>query len=134
MARLIIIDNPDITLWYYEETNILHHQSHKIITGDSFRLVLTEGLNVAKKYGVQKWLSDDRRNSVQSREDIDWANTVWTPQMIKAGWKYWAIILPEIMIGQLNMNHYIKSFKEYNFVVNTFTDPEEALKWLEEIG
>jgi hypothetical protein len=133
MAKLTIIDNPDITLWYYEETKIIHHQIHKPSRGESFRQVLAEGLNLVRKTGAKKWLSDDRNNIVQTPEDVDWATTVWTPEMIKAGWKYWALILPEIMLGELNMKHFIKDFEQLDFVVKVFTNPGEAIKWLEEV-
>jgi hypothetical protein len=29
---------------------------------------------------------------------------VWQPKILKAGWKYWAIVLPEQALGQMRMS------------------------------
>jgi hypothetical protein len=33
----------------------------------------------------------------------EWADTVWLPRVLRAGFKFWAIVLPKAAIGKLNM-------------------------------
>ena len=133
MAKLTIIDNQDVTLYYHEETQIVHHELHKFIKGDTFREALLRGLDLIKNNGAKKWLSDDRQNGALTPADTDWAITVWSPQVIQAGWKYWAIVLPEVVVGQLNMKRFAKDYAQKGVTVELFTDPDAALKWLEEV-
>jgi hypothetical protein len=93
---------------------------------------LIVGAETLEKNKVQKWLSDDRKNSVMGKEDMDWGATVWRPRVIKGGWKYWALVLPEKAIGQLNMKQIIKQYADTGVTVQVFENPDEALKWLED--
>ena len=52
-----------------------------------------------KQYGVCKWLSDDRKNGPLSQDVIDWGLSDWDPRTVKAGWKYWANIVPEEVVA-----------------------------------
>ncbi len=133
MAKLTIIDNQDVTLYYHEETQIVHHEPHPFIKGDTFREALLCGLDLIKNNGAKKWLSDDRQNGALTPADTDWAITVWSPQVIQAGWKYWAIVLPEMVVGQLNMKRFAKDYAQKGVTVELFTYPDAALKWLEEV-
>jgi hypothetical protein len=78
-----------------------------------------------------KWLSDDRKNSVYVEEDRNWSASHFRPRIIKAGMKYWAILLPEKAIGQLNMRDVIAEYAEKGVTLQIFDDPIEAMKWLE---
>jgi hypothetical protein len=131
MPKATLIDNEYVTLWYHPETKIVHHQFHKYIYGQEFRNVLETGLKVFKEKGAQKWLSDDRNNSALPAEDGAWGQQDWTPRMLEAGWKYWAIVLPQKVIGQMNMQRFIEDNAGLGLTMQAFTDPDEALKWLE---
>jgi hypothetical protein len=126
-----IIDNEFATLWFHPETKIVHHQFHKPIGGQSFRDVLDKGLEAFQEANAQKWLSDDRGNSALSPEDSDWGINNWAPRVIAAGWKYWAIVMPEKVIGQMNMQRFMKIYSEQGVSVRVFSDPDEAMQWLE---
>jgi hypothetical protein len=132
MEKQAIVDNENMTLWYYPETNIIYHQFHKFTQGKMLRDGLIVGAETLEKNKVQKWLSDDRKNSVMGKEDMDWGATVWRPRVIKGGWKYWALVLPEKAIGQLNMKQIIKQYADTGVTVQVFENPDEALKWLED--
>jgi hypothetical protein len=80
---------------------------------------------------AQKWLSDDRKNSVITEEDKKWTATEWRPKVIQAGWKYWAIVLPEKIVGQMSMKRIIEEYAKTGVTVSIFDDPEKALLWLE---
>ena len=131
MSKTILIDTDYVTLWYHPEKKIVHHQFHRYIYGQEFRNVLETGLKVFKEKGAQKWLSDDRNNSALPAEDGEWGQQDWTPRMLEAGWKYWAIVLPQKVIGQMNMQRFIEDNAGLGLTMQAFTDPDDALKWLE---
>jgi hypothetical protein len=130
MPPVTILDTPQITVWYYPESKIIHHQMHQYTHGKDFRDALTAGVEAMRKHGAKKWLSDDRKNPVFSAEDQQWAQEVWAPQVIKAGWKYWAIVLPERALAKFRMEERAERYSKVGVTVKTFTDPDEALRWL----
>lgn len=133
MTTITVIDGDRASLWYHPESGIVHHQFHRYVYGDHFRSVLNEGLALFKKHGATKWLSDDRGNSALSPEDAEWADTDWLPRVIDAGWKYWAIVLPESVVGKMNMRRFIEHEESLGVEVQIFTDPVLALAWLESV-
>lgn len=130
IARETIIDNEAATLYHYPENKIVHHVFHKFIYGEDFRQVLTAGVELFRKHGAYKWLSDDRLNSAIPTEDVEWSMQQWAPQALAAGWKHWAVVMPDKIAGQLNMNRFFKRYIETGLNIQVFTTPEEALEWL----
>jgi hypothetical protein len=133
MPTITIIDNENASLWFHHETGIVHHKFKKYMYGDDFKAVLNQGLEQLKNNGATKWLSDDRGNSALRPEDGEWAETDWAPRVLAAGWRYWAIVLPESIIGKMNMKQFIDRYAETPVTVKVFSDPNEALGWLENV-
>jgi hypothetical protein len=109
----------------------VHHQIKKFISGQAFRDLLLSGLDVLEKNRAQKWLSDDRFNAVLRPEDVDWSHQFWFPQTVKAGWKYWAIVQPEKVVGQVTMKGPGQRIRAPGRDVEDVRDPESALRWLD---
>jgi hypothetical protein len=130
MSALTIIDNEYASLWYYPETKIIHHQIKKYVFGKQLQELLSRGTEELRKNRAQKWLSDDRNNNALTPADADWANHVWFPATVKAGWKYWALVQPQKITGQLNMRKQTNFTAAGGIVVQVFDDPDEALRWL----
>ena len=128
---MLLIDNDSASLWYHPEKQIVHHQFHKFIYGREFQDVLLAGMELLQKNKARKWLSDDRAMPVLRPEDMEWAQTMWLPQMVQAGWKYWAIVQPENVIGQMNMERIVKEYLAAGIAAKYFSDPDEAMTWLE---
>ena len=133
MSVQTIIDTDYATLWYYPESKVVRHKWKKFIHGDEFRNVLNRGVEIFKEHGANKWLSDDRLNSALPTVDFEWGVTDWFPRVFAAGWKYWALVMPDKVIGQMNMDRAVKTYIEQGLVVKVFEDPEEALAWLETV-
>lgn len=131
MSQITVLDNEYATLWYYPESRIVRHVFHKFIYGEKFRAVLNKGVEIFQQYGAQKWLSDDRKNSALPTDDTEWAFNDWFPRAFGCGWKYWAIVMPDKVAGQMNMNRFMKTYIEQGLNIQVFDDAEEALKWLE---
>lgn len=131
MAKVTIVDNPNISLWFHSDSKIIHHQLHKYTFGEPLRDALVKGAEHMGKNGGCKWLSDDRAGGPLPPEDLEWNKTVWIPQVMKAGWKFWALVLPEKAVAQMNMKRFQAEFASAGVTVQTFSDPESAMKWLE---
>ncbi len=85
MPAIKILDDANISMWYYPETKILHHQVHQFFCGKPFRDALSKGAEIFEKYGAQKWLSDDRAIPALSKEDLEWGDRDWFPRVAKCG-------------------------------------------------
>lgn len=128
-----VLDNEFVTLVYRPASKIVHHTMKRIPTSEAFRALLVRGAELVEEHGAQKWLSDDRNNTVVREDDADWADTMWAPRVIRAGFTYWAIVLPAAAIGQLNMRRFAGEYRERGVTVSVFEQPEPALIWLESL-
>jgi len=98
-----IIDSKNFSLLYYPDKKIIHHKFHYYVYGETLHKYLNAGIKIMKDHGATKWLSDDRNNPTLSPEDIQYGKEVWGPAAKEAGWKYWAIILPESIVGKSSL-------------------------------
>lgn len=126
-----IIDTEAVLLCYHSQQKIVHHEFRRFVYGDEFREVLDKGVEVFRTRGASKWLSDDRRNGPITPADGEWALNDWSPRVVAAGWKYWAVVLPEKVFGQTNMKRWIETYAKLGVTARTFGDAEEAKHWLE---
>lgn len=131
MAAITIYESPAVTVWYHTDKRIVHHQIRKFVHGKEFQEFLLAGTAALAKNGAVKWLSDDRGNTVLSQEDQQWGQTFWFPQTAKAGWKYWAIVRPQKVLARLTMEKLTKEYAAAGVVARFFSDPDEAMRWLE---
>jgi len=133
MSEIEIIKNEFATLVYHPEAKIIHHTFHQPIGGDEFREVLNLGTDALAKYSASKWLSDDRNNSALSQEDTEWSMNFWFPRAIKAGWKYWALVVPQDLLARMNLKQFVDSYYDKGLRIMVFNNPEEAMQWLIDI-
>jgi hypothetical protein len=133
--RTTLIENDHACMWYYPDEGIIHHKFLQPVSDMSFRSVLMTGLRLMRDHGAQKWLSDDRNNSILSAEDSAWSQDYWLPLAYKAGWKYWALLPPAKARGQVNMQRLVEYIIEkYRVNVELFDDPDQAWQWLAQQG
>ncbi len=133
MSKQVILETDYATVWYHPEGKIVHHQFHKFIHGAEFRGVLEAGLVKFQQNDIHKWLSDDRLNSALPTVDTTWAQEDWFPRVFAAGWRYWAIVMPDKVVGKMNMRYFIQEVSERGLTIDIFDDPEDALKWLQTV-
>lgn len=130
MSRITALENAHISLWFYPDIKIVHHQIHRYTSGALLREANEKGVELLQQHGACKWLSDDRNNGPLPPEDLAWAHDNWTPRAIKAGWKYWALVIPEKAVAKMNMKRFQAEFAQAGVTVQTFNDPESAMAWL----
>ncbi len=126
----ILIDNDYASLWYYPDTKIIHHKFKKFIYGDQLKKVFETGAEYFEKKRCKKWLSDDRNNSALRKADLEWTSQYWKQRILDAGWKYWAIMMPDLQVGKMSLKPIINDFKELGVTVELFDDVELAYNWL----
>ena len=131
MAKETCLDNEFITIWYHADKGMVHHQWHKFLQGPKMREAFLKGTELLSKNKGTKWLSDDRNYPVLTGDDSKWAEVIWFPKTVKAGWKHWAIVMPEKPIGQININQFVKKYAAAGINAQMFDDLDEAMKWLE---
>lgn len=130
MQRVTIHEDPKVTVWCYPAERIIHHQMHEYCYRDPFRRALSSGVGAMREYRCDKWLSDDRVNGALAPDDEEWATKIWFPTAKDAGWRFWAMVQPIQVVGQLNVKRFIKTYGELGIRANLFTEPEPAFDWL----
>ena len=128
-----IIENDTYTLSVLPEKKIVYHVVHGYLSGESLQELFNRGADEFEKNHCTKWLSDDRKSTALRKEDLEWAQQNWEPRVLKAGWKYWALVLPEAVIGKMNMQTLIDRYAGMGLEVKIFSDPDEGMKWLESV-
>jgi hypothetical protein len=126
----VILEDENFRLLYHPRWKIVHHELRTVVQGERFRAILERGLELFIRNGASKWLSDDRGNGPLTPEDSEWAVTSWSPRVIAAGWKCWAVVMPEKSIAQMNMTQWIQMYAKQGVTVSAFTEPARALSWL----
>ena len=126
----VVLDNETSRLCYDPRHKIVQHEFRSFVHGRALRDVLERGLELLKQRGAHKWLSDDRGNGPVTAADSEWALNDWAPRVIAAGWKYWAVVLPEKVLGQMNMRRWIETYSKLGVLAQVFDDPEAGRTWL----
>jgi len=127
---MIAYEDAYATIRYNKTGGYIYHSFHQPIGGDCFFNVLETGLRVLEKHSMQKWLSDDRLNNEFSPEDIHYSVTNWGPRAVEAGWKYWALVVPESLAGRVSMQEIVQTYYELGIEVSVFNDLDAAREWL----
>ncbi len=133
MEPIQVMQNEYVTVWFHPDGKIVHHRLEKYPDSATFRAMLTKGAECMEFHHAHKWLSDDRKHIVVRDADAEWGAKVWTPRVMRAGFKYWGIVVPSAAIGQLNLARLAEEYRRLGVVVQTFSDVESALKWLRSV-
>ena len=131
MSMVVGLDNEFVTVHCDPETGIVHHVMHRFVVSAMFRQALETGLALMQAHGASKWLSDDRRNGAISSDDTQWAGEDWRPRAVAAGFRTWAVVLPEGVVGQMRIRRIVEDARASGLTVETFEDAAAALSWLE---
>lgn len=131
MEKITVLENEFVSLWFHPDEKIVHHQFHKkTIYSEVFREVLLKGTGLINEHGAHKWLSDDRLHVVLAQQDADWSVNDWFPNTLNSGWKYWAIVQPENLIGKMEIDGFTTAYASRGLIVKYFDESSEAFEWL----
>jgi hypothetical protein len=129
--KIVVLDNDAAVIWVYPEKQIIHHKFKKFVYGDAFKEIMLKAADAFRQNKCTKWLSDDRENGALRPVDRDWAYQEWGSLVVKSGWKHWALLPPKMTAGQMNMRQISGQYMKLGINFKGFTDPDEALRWLE---
>jgi hypothetical protein len=130
MPKITVIDNEAMSLWFHTDSKIVHHKMKRLLAIEEFKTLLSTGADYLEMYEATKWLSDDKNDTAISPEANEWGDKVWAPRVIKAGFKYWAVVMPNSAAGKLQMKRFIDEYRRRGVTVDMFDTPEDALAWL----
>lgn len=135
MSNIVIYNSEYITVEYLPEKKLIYHVIHQPMSDqlDIFKAALNAGTEALERYKLTKWLSDDRKNDSLTDEGSKWAFGDWQPRTLKAGWKYWANVVPEDLAAAGTLIPVIDILFELGLRMRVFTSIEEATKWLDTI-
>jgi hypothetical protein len=132
MTTTTVLSNKYFDLLFHEDTKIIHHIYKPLMSSDQLKELLSAGTDLMEKYRSTKWISDNRQLvNTFSDEAAQWVNNVWLPRTVKAGWKYWAMVVPDSVIGRADHIKYVESFHNTGIWVTVYTTVEPAMDWLE---
>ncbi len=131
MSTITLFDNEYLTMRFYTDTKIIHHHFYPGLNSHFLRTGLDRGVELLERYKATKWLSDNREVEPHSLEDGEWINNDWLPRAVKAGWKYWGLVVPNGIAAKMNMDEFVNAFYEQGLWVAVFTNVDEAMQWLE---
>ena len=83
-------------------------------------------LDMVKQKRVSKVLNDNARVTGPWQEAAEWTSTVWFPEMMKAGLKYFAWIFSPNIFAELSAKKAMPS----SDVVKAFNDYKAAHNWI----
>jgi hypothetical protein len=128
--RQVLFEADSIIVWYWPTHGLIHHFMRDYTRGDAFRQALEAGLTCLRANGAKRWLSDDRANNVLPKDDEHWARTDWFPRTRQAGWKYWAIVKPVKILGEMHLRRYAETYAQHGVTARFYSDPDEAFDWI----
>ena len=133
MKPITIIEDEYAGLWYHPDSRVVRHQIRGFLPRGYFEKLLTTGAEYLERHGAQKWLSDDESSVVIAQEDVELGDTVWAPRVIKAGFKYWAIVNPSGAVAAQQMKTFVAEYRERGVSVRLFENVSDALAWLDSV-
>jgi hypothetical protein len=134
VAVITIIDDEKRSLLFHADSRVVHHTMKGPVFGDDFRDLLARGAECLEQNHAAKWLSDDRKNGPIGPEDSAWGETIWGPRVLKAGFRFWAIVVPASAVGSLQMHRFANMYRERGVLVEIFSELEPAWAWLKSVG
>ncbi|GFZ76038.1 hypothetical protein GCM10008018_21860 [Paenibacillus marchantiophytorum] len=103
------------------------------VTGDQYRDPLLKGLQLMEDNNSCKFISDIHDLGVISQDDQDWFVKNWITLATKSGLKYFAVVHPAKMIGQISVRKMESNAGEFPFQYLQFHDIDEAKTWISSI-
>ncbi|NLA75742.1 MAG: hypothetical protein GX846_09795 [Deltaproteobacteria bacterium] len=131
MKEIELINDENMALWYDPVSKYVHHQIKKSLPKGAFEKLLSTGADHLEKYSMKKWLSDDSNVVAITKDDAEWGDKVWATRVIKAGFKYWAVVMPTSAMGSLQVNRFVREYREKGVTVEVFNSVDAARTWLD---
>ncbi|MCB2213088.1 hypothetical protein KQI52_13320 [bacterium] len=127
---MLLHESAHTRIEWLEDDKILLKQFNGYVGGREMREAFNAGYEAMRTHNGCKWLSDNRYLKPYQQADVDWINTDWFPRMMDIGWKYWGIVEPVSIMGNLSMRSFINLYRDQGLVLNVFDSIKEGRAWL----
>lgn len=123
------IDVPCMAFQIDDSRRIAGHTWRGFGKPEEIKQFYLDAIKIFKEKGYKKWLCDNRKQPTLSPEIQEWAKSVFFPEALAAGVKFFAFVQPEGFI----QGNTLKSIfnKDAPFQMEYFATLDEATKWLE---
>ncbi len=128
---MILYQKPYITIEQDDQLKCLIQNWKGFANSENFRDAINQSLDIFKKGGLDKIISNTKDAALVSNEDTKWVAKEITPQMVKHGLRYMAFILPTNVFTQMG----VENFKENAgsvVSIRYFDQMEAAKEWISE--
>jgi hypothetical protein len=135
MSKISLYNTEYITVEYWTDKRFIYHTIHQPMSTHLpiFKEALDAGTEALQKHKLCKWLSDDRKNDQLTPEGTAWAFGDWQPRTMKAGWKYWASVVPQDLVAAGTLTEVIDQLFELGLRMLLFTNVADAIAWLDKM-
>ena len=130
---MILYESKNSKVEWLEHEKIAVKTFYDFAYGEELMTAFNAGLDAMIKYHGEKWLSDNRGMKPYRTQDVKWINEVWGPRALQAGWKYWAAVEPENILGKWTMKPLMEFYQQQGVTLQVFHQVEDGLKWLKSV-
>ncbi len=96
-----------------------------------FKALANPIISLLKKHKANKELNNTLNLEVNSIENQEWAQTVWFPDAVEAGLKYFAFVVPSNIFGQVSAEQTNEKAEEEGAIeIKYFETEDKAKEWL----
>ena len=126
-----LIKKPYVTIERDDQLKCLIQTWKGFAKSENFREAITQSLEIIKKGGLDKIISNTKDFALVKKEDTDWVAQVITPQMVKHGLRYMAFIVPTNVFTQITVDNF-KEKADAVVKIRYFDQVEAAKEWMAE--
>ncbi|MEO1286902.1 MAG: hypothetical protein AAFV93_03980 [Chloroflexota bacterium] len=129
----VIVTDENMHLEYLEDSAIYLERFKTELELDLMRKALPIAREEIDKHQFTRWITDARAISGMSPEAAQWILTEWLPNMQDTTWRYWALVVPEALVGRMQMMQFMQAVSDLGIQIRTFTTMEDAQDWVTNI-
>jgi hypothetical protein len=119
------------SVWLYPGRKVVHHQIHQPLSTPQLRSLLNSAAQCLIDHRATKWLADDRKLGEFDATLLPWIEQDMLPRTMSAGWRHWALILPQLPGAARIMRDMAATLAISGLTVFVFSDLDAANAWLD---
>lgn len=127
---MVIYDERWLTVRWDESLKVAWAEAKAYAEGEEFRAGYSAILELCRRKRNSRYLADARNLAPISQADQRWLNEEWFPQILAAGVRSMAIVMPKSAVARLSARQILNKVNNITFVTNHFDDLEAARAWL----
>lgn len=127
---VIIFENPNLTIFYYEDKDYLLLKWSGFVSSDSFRFLANTILSAIDKTKTKRILSDNSDWKVIPPNDHGWAANNWFPKAEEKGITMLATVVSSDYFNRAAEQSIENMAEVTEMQIKNFGSFDEALSWL----